>query len=94
MHIQPTERANRTLIWVVLPLVAYTVIALIMTWPLVARMQSHIAGVSYGDSYMMLRQAWGAREALLDGRNPLEQTLFAYPDGFTSTMMWSTPLIP
>ena len=92
MHIQPTERANRTLIWVVLPLVAYTVIALIMTWPLVARMQSHIAGVSYGDSYMMLRQAWGAREALLDGRNPLEQTLFAYPDGFTSTMMWSTPL--
>jgi hypothetical protein len=83
---------RRAMIWVGLPVIVYAAAALIMTWPLVRQLDSHSAGVSYGDTYMMVRQAWAARESVLDGRNPLRQDLLAYPDGFTSRMMWSTPL--
>jgi hypothetical protein len=83
---------QRAVIWVALPVIVYLVVALIMTWPLVTQLNSHIAGASYGDSYMMLRQAWAARESVLDGRSPLHQDLLAYPNGFTSRLMWSTPL--
>ncbi|RPI99104.1 MAG: hypothetical protein EHM39_07095, partial [Chloroflexi bacterium] len=83
---------RRAVIWVVVPVVVYAVVALIITWPLIRHLGDRIAGASYGDSYMMLRQAWAARESVLDGRNPLHQDLLAYPDGFTSRLMWSTPL--
>jgi hypothetical protein len=80
------------MMWVIVPLVVYSVIAGVITWPLVQRLDTHTAGASYGDTYMMLRQAWAARESVLDGRNPLHQDLLAYPNGFTSRLMWSTPL--
>ncbi len=83
---------RRGVIWTIVPVVIYAVVALIITWPLIRHLDDRIAGASYGNSYMMLRQAWAARESVLDGHNPLRQDLLAYPDGFTSRLMWSTPL--
>ncbi len=92
MKIWREKTTRRALVWVALPVIAYTLAALVMTWPLPAHLNSDAAGVGHGDTYMMIRGAWAAREALLDGRNPLDQTLLAYPHGITSRLMWSTPL--
>lgn len=85
-------RLRRAWTWVILPVLVYTLAAGIMTWPLPRHLGTHAAGVGYGDTYMMLRQAWEAKEQLLDGANPLQQERIAYPDGITSRVMWSTPL--
>jgi hypothetical protein len=86
-----TDKAHRALIWVVLPLVVYTLVAATITWPLARHLSSYVVGAG-DDTYMMIRGAWAAHEALLGGHNPLRQTLLAYPEGFTSYVMWSTPL--
>jgi hypothetical protein len=87
-----TERIRRAAVWVVLPAVAYLAAALIMSWPLGIHLTTHIPGGSNSDAYMMMRQAWDAHEQLRAGKNPLEQTRLAYPEHYTSRMMWSTPL--
>lgn len=87
-----SDRARRAWLWVGLPLAVYVLAALIVTWPLVTRLDTHAAGAGYGDSYEVIRHVWWAREALLDGHNPFDQPLLAYPDGFTSWVQWSHPL--
>jgi hypothetical protein len=91
-EMESRRRARQAVIWAALPVIVYALVAVIMTWPLITQLNSHIAGTSYGDSFMMLRQAWAARESVLNGQNPLRQDLLAYPNGFTSRLMWSTPL--
>ncbi|MBI5959788.1 MAG: hypothetical protein HY866_13695, partial [Chloroflexi bacterium] len=75
-----------------LPLVIYTLVALILVWPLPLHLNSHAAGAGYADTYTYIRASWAAKEALLHGHNPLDQTLLAYPDGFTSRLLWASPL--
>lgn len=83
--LRPATRA-------LLPVLFFAIAALILTWPLPRHLSTHAAGVGYGDTYMMLRQAWEAHQRLAEGHNPLHQALIAYPDGITSRLMWSTPL--
>ena len=86
------DRLRRALIWVALPLLIYTLAALIMTWPLVRHLTTHAAGAGYGDSFEVIRGTWWAREALLDGQNPFWQPLLVYPKGFTSWLQFTHPL--
>ena len=78
--------------WVGLPATIYLVATIGVTWPLARQLTSHAAGTGYSDSYEVIRHIWWAREALLDGHNPFDQTLLAYPDGFMSWVQWSHPL--
>ena len=92
MTVWQHEKVQRARVWVILPLAVYLLAAVIITWPLVKHLDSRAAGAGYGDSYEVIRHAWWAREALLDGKNPFDQTLLAYPDGFMSWVQWSHPL--
>jgi hypothetical protein len=92
MTVWRHEKTQRALVWVILPLAVYLLAAVIITWPLVKHLDSRAAGAGYGDSYEVVRHAWWAREALLDGKNPFDQPLLAYPDGFMSWVQWSHPL--
>ncbi|NLX09621.1 MAG: hypothetical protein GXY36_08190, partial [Chloroflexi bacterium] len=87
-----SEKIRRALVLLALPLGVYVLAALIITWPLAARITTHAAGAGWGDSFEVIRHGWWAREALLDGHNPFDQPLLAYPDGFTSWLMASHPL--
>lgn len=75
-----------------LPLVVYTLAALFITWPLARHLDSHAAGAGYADTYTYLRASWAAKEALLHGHSPFTHTLLAYPGGYTSRLLWATPL--
>lgn len=92
MRTIDNARARRAWIWALLPLLVYTVAALIVTWPLARHLDTRAAGAGYGDSYEVTRHIWWAREALLDGHNPFDQRALVYPDGFMSWVQWSHPL--
>jgi len=86
------DRARRVWTWVGLPAAVYLAAAVWLTWPLARQITTHAAGTGYSDSYEVIRHVWWAREALLDGQNPFDQPLLAYPDGFTSWVQWTHPL--
>lgn len=75
------------------PLAVYTVIALVITYPLTTRFDTYVGGFGFGDSFEYLRLGWWGRYALQNGLNPFYQSLFAYPDGFFSATQWAQPLI-
>ena len=87
-----SDRARRILVGWALPLMVYAVLAALITWPLVTQITTHAAGAGYADSDEIIRHGWWIKEAILHGQNPFKQTLLAYPDGFTSTLMWAYPL--
>ena len=86
-----SERARRAA-WAGLPLLVYTLVALIITWPLVRHLNSAIAGLGVTDAYEVIRHTWWAREQILHGHNPFDQPLLTYPYAFTSRVMWAFPL--
>ncbi|WP_119067258.1 hypothetical protein [Aggregatilinea lenta] len=86
------DRTRRILIAWVLPLAIYAALAALITWPLVTQIGTHAAGAGYADADEIIRHGWWIKEAVLHGENPFRQTLLAYPDGFTSTLMWAYPL--
>ncbi len=85
----------RTNVWyqVGLPLLVYTVVALVITWPLATQFSTYAAGAYYGDSFEYIRLGWWGKYALQHGLNPFYQSLFGYPDGFFSAVQWAQPLI-
>lgn len=95
MRIHPADRLPHALhrrVWRLLPPVVYLAVAVLMTWPLAARLTTHVAGFGFGDGYEVIRQVWWAREQIAAGRNPFDQPLLVYPDGFTSWLQWTQPL--
>lgn len=92
MNEQQPGRWRRTLTEVIGPLAAYGLVAVAITWPLLKHITTHAAGLGVADTYEVTRHIWWAREALLDGRNPFDQTALVYPDGFMSWVQWSHPL--
>ncbi|HLY27349.1 MAG TPA: hypothetical protein VKQ72_13485, partial [Aggregatilineales bacterium] len=76
-----------------LPLLIYSALALLITWPLAAHLSTHVAGPEYADSVEYARLGWWAKYALQHGLNPFYQGLFGFPDGFFSAPQWSQPLI-
>ncbi len=75
-----------------LPLAVYLLAAVIVTWPLAWHVGDRAGGMGAGDTLEVIRHLWWAREALLDGANPFDQRLLAYPDGFMSWVQWAHPL--
>ena len=75
-----------------LALGVYLAVAVGITWPLATRLTTHVAGFGFGDGYEVVRQVWWAREQIAAGRNPFDQPLLVYPDGFTSWLQWTAPL--
>ena len=77
--------------WVVL--IAYTVIALGMTWPLVLHLTSVIPGVE-GDATSFVWAFGWAKTALIDLHvNPFRTDFVYYPLGGATQLMWAVSLI-
>jgi len=87
-----SEGWRRALRSIGLPLAFFGFVAIVLTWPLAARLTTHAAGTTYGDSDEVIRHIWWASEQLAAGRNPFDQPLLAYPTGFTSWLQWTHPL--
>ncbi len=78
---------------IALPLAIYTLVAVLITWPLAAHISTHAAGAGYGDSFEYIRLGWWAKYALQHGLNPFYQSLLGYPAGFFSATQAAQPLI-
>lgn len=73
-------------------ILAYFVVALLLTWPLVTVLGTRFAGHPFGDSYEYARMIWGFTQAFRSGQSPFFQPLLAYPDGLPALWLWSVPL--
>jgi hypothetical protein len=63
-------------------LVVYSVLAVVMTWPVAAQLGTHLAG---GRDDLMTHQwtFWWVKQALLSGQDPFYTRLIFYPQGVT-----------
>ena len=75
-----------------MPLVFFLAATLILTYPVVAQLDSHAAGAPYGDEFESVRLIWWTQAALARGLHPAEQPLLAYPNGFFSPVQWAAPV--
>ena len=64
-----------------LPLTAYTLLAIWMTWPLAARLGTEIPVGLGGDAWAHQWTFWWVKRALSQGLNPYYTDLLFYPDG-------------
>jgi hypothetical protein len=64
----------------VMILLVYGLVALVMTWPAVARLNTHLAGGRW-DTLVHQWTFWWVRQSALTGLNPLETDLLFYPVG-------------
>jgi hypothetical protein len=69
----------------------YFAIALLITWPLVAQLGTHLVGWSYGDSHEMARHIWWYNHALRTGQPIFWQPALGYPDGMEGVLLWAHP---
>jgi hypothetical protein len=77
-RLQKFDRRWRTDVLVIL---AYTVLALVLTWPLAAHLGTHVPG-NGGDDPPLTWNLWWVGHALLDrGTNPLDSNYLFYPLG-------------
>lgn len=75
MPITSNRRRQTTLVAII-----YTLLAILMTWPLVAQLGSAIPG-KIGDAYVHLWTFSWLKQALLTGQNPFFTNLIFYPNG-------------
>ena len=69
----------------------YLLIALLITWPLVTQLGTHLVGWSYGDSHEMARHIWWYNHALRTGQPIFWQPALGYPDGMEGVLLWAHP---
>ena len=94
VHLTRSSPHLRALfIWLGLPLLVYSAVALFITWPLVTQLSTAVAGGGWGDSFENVRLGWWGGYALQHGLNPLYQSLLGYPDGLFSAAQAAQPLI-
>lgn len=74
------------------PLVVYTVATLILTYPVIAQLDSHLAAMVNSDGFEPVRMIWWTREAISQGLHPAYQPLLVYPQGFFEPAHWAAPL--
>ncbi len=70
----------------------YLLIAVVITWPLLAHFSTAFAGFVYGDAYETAHHVWWFTEALRTGQSPFFQPLLAYPNGLEGVTLWADPL--
>lgn len=82
--------------WIVPSLLAsYAVLAVVMTWPVAARLTTHIAG-EHDDLYVAQWDCWWVGKVVSEGRNPLFTDDLFYPEGVSlrfHSVSWLTGLI-
>ncbi len=77
----PCEKSR----WITLLIfLAYALLALIMTWPVISRLGTELAG-SHSDIWIHQWTFWWIKEALLNGQNPFFTPLLYYPSGVSLT---------
>src|SRR5690606_10603264 len=69
----------------------YLLITLLITWPLVTQLGTHLTGWSYGDSHEMARHIWWYNHALRAGQPIFWQPALGYPDGMEGVLLWAHP---
>ena len=70
----------------------YLLTAVMITWPLLPNIGTHLVGFPYGDAGEMARHIWWYNHALRTGQAPFFQPLLAYPDGMPGgVLLWSHP---
>ncbi len=71
----------------------YLTIAILITWPLVAQLTTHFAGLADSDAFEMGRNIWWVKHALQTGQSIFYQTSLGYPEGLDgSVVLWADPL--
>ena len=81
--------AWRSILWVIL---AYALIAVVVTYPVAFRLRSALAGAPDQDALQHVWISWWTEKALLDlGTSPAEASYLYYPDGTYHPMLWVTP---
>lgn len=76
-------------------LASYVVLAVVMTWPVTARLTTHIAGEN-DDLYVAQWDCWWVGKVVTEGRNPLFTDDLFYPEGVSlrfHSVSWLTGLI-
>lgn len=74
-----------------LPLLLYTALALLMTWPLAMHFTTAVSGIGY-DSWQNMWNIWWLKEALLHGHNPYYTTAIYYPHGTSLLLHTLNPI--
>lgn len=70
----------------------YLLVALLITWPLIAVIDTHFIGFTFGDAHEMTRMNWWFTYALRTGAPLVFQPLLGYPDGMQGMALWADPL--
>ncbi len=70
----------------------YVGVAIIITWPLVTVMSTHLVGLADRDATEVARQVWWVKYALQHGEPILSQPFLGYPDGISGAWLWANPL--
>ncbi len=84
--------ARRALLWSVL---LYTLLAILLTWPVAARLTTHLAGDPARDNMQFEWNLWWVQEALLGQHvRPAHVTMLHWPDGGTNELLDLSVLIP
>ncbi len=74
-----------------LPLLLYTTLALLMTWPLALQFTNTVPGNAY-DSWQNMWNMWWLKEALLHGHNPYFTPMLYYPHGASLLLHTLNPI--
>lgn len=76
----------------VVPLLFYTLATVVLTYPVIAYLETRAAGLNHSDAFESVRLIWWCKEAILRGMHPAYQPLLVYPDGFFDPTFWAAPL--
>jgi hypothetical protein len=80
--------------WLALAILSvFTLLALIVTWPLIFRLSLGVPGYSQTDQLQKVWSLWYTKEALLQLSNPAYFATLAYPHGYFSPIRWSMLVI-
>src|SRR5664279_3031209 len=70
----------------------YLLIAVIVTYPLIAQLSTAFVGFVYGDAYETAQHLWWIRHALQTGQPVFYQSMLGYPNGIDGVTLWANPL--
>lgn len=75
-----------------LPLLAYLLVALYITAPVLGTFSTRFIGGDTSDVYEVARHIWWIKTALQNGEDILQHSLMGHPEGFPATILWAQPL--
>lgn len=70
----------------------YFGVAIVITYPLITVMSTHLFGDFFTDAYQTARHVWWIKHALQNGESLFQQTTLGYPDGLEGAWLWANPL--